>query len=275
MVMRFHVHISGVVILVISVIDFSLGVHAYHSIGKSSIELFYQFGYTMVNVQFCIMCKILDFAFIELHKTLKHIVVNSTRIYFTKNKEDKDKFLHEKKKEILGTINKFRRLKVLVSKLNSEYKHELLFLILIYMNYTVLASNFVHRAFKQFDLRSFMYPFWKLCKFAFQISFLCFSCDALVKDAIAIPRLLLQFNLLLSEQSFLNMLHIFLHSLAVYKLEIKVMRIVKINKQLILLIIAFAAPFIVLYAEQINFSPKDASVNILFLLPPKDKISLW
>ncbi|KAL1457544.1 hypothetical protein WDU94_007760 [Cyamophila willieti] len=250
----------GIAILMISLIDFTLGVQQYRSIGKSGIELFYQLGYSTVNLQFCIMTKILDFAFIDLHKTLNNILittVSSRKMNTACSQREKEIFLNEKKKEILELIDKFRRLKVLVSKLNTEYKPELLLLILIYMNYVVLAAHFLIRVFQKFEFINFLYPFWKMCKFAYQISFICFSCDALVKNATAIPRLLLEFNLLLSEQNFLNVLHIFLHSLNVYKIEIKVMRIVVINKQLILLIIAYAVPFIALYAEQIKFQPKD------------------
>lgn len=203
------------------------------------------------------MCKILDFAFINLHKTLHRIMIR-TKMNIEKNHGNKELLLDEKKKEILQLIEKFKKLKILVSQLNNEYKPELLFLILIYMNYVVLASHFLIRIFQKFNFINFLYPSWKMCKFAFQTGFICFSCQALVANATAIPRLLLQFNLLLSEQNFLNVLHLFLHSLNVYKIEMKVMRIVVIDKQLILLIIAYAAPFIALYAQQIKFQPSDS-----------------
>ncbi|KAI5704715.1 hypothetical protein M8J75_008087 [Diaphorina citri] len=253
-----------IAILMISLIDFSLGVTQYRSVSKSGIELFYQLGYSTVNLQFCTMCNILDFAFIHLHKTLKQILV-STKLGIQNNKESKDALLNEKRKEILELIDKFKKLKVLVSQLNNEYKPELLFLILIYMNYIVLASHFLIRVFQKFTFDSLPYPCWKMCKFAFQTCYICFSCQYLVKNATAIPRLLLQFNLLLCEQNFLNVLHLFLHSLNVYKIEIKVMRIVVIDKQLILMIIAYAAPFIALYAQQIKIRPTESSAASLWL----------
>lgn len=246
--------IAGITILTISFVDFTLGVTQYHSVYKSSIELFYQLGYSTVNLQFCTMCKILDFAFNNLHKTLQHVMIN-TRVNIEMNQHNKEVLLNEKKKEILHLIEKFRKLKILVGQLNNEYKPELLFLILIYMNYVVLAAHFLIRVFQKFKVTNFFYPFWKMCKFAFQTSFICFSCHSLVANANAIPRLLLQFNMLLCEQNFLNVLHLFLHSLNVYKIEIKVMRIVVIDKQLILMIIAYAAPFIALYAQQIKYQP--------------------
>lgn len=267
--------IPGITILSISFVDFTLGITQYGSVYKSSIELFYQLGYSTVNLQFCTMCKILDFAFIHLHKTLQKIMIN-TRANIEKNPQNKEFVLNEKKKEILHLIEKFKKLKHLVAQLNNEYKPELLFLILIYMNYVVLAAHFLIRVFQRFNLLNFLYPSWKMLKFLFQTGFICFSCHSLVTNATAIPRLLLQFNLLLNEQNFLNVLHLFLHSLNVYKIEIKVMRIVVIDKQLILLIIAYAAPFIALYAQQIKFQPDSWEILYSVWFGGKYKnLTLW